>query len=311
VYYGGVKIALFKTNDEATAVPAVVTADGLVLLDAIIAGHSDPQSAMSFLITHFDELRPEIEAAVASRPASSLAGGKLLPPLPRPANFLCCIANYWERVERPARPLNLYVKNPDAVIGPDDEIVLPNFTEPWIFMHEAELGVVIKGPAKDVSRANWREAVFGYTGVIDVSARGAGRATWGAVSWMGKSFDTFAPVGPWITTADEIPDPQDLRVRFWNNGDLRHDYSTDDMEHGVAEIVELVTSVMTLQSGDLIACGTNHEGLGAVQDGERLDFEVERVGRMSLTVFDPLRRTWDRGVYLGMDSTNHVISRAT
>jgi 2-keto-4-pentenoate hydratase/2-oxohepta-3-ene-1,7-dioic acid hydratase in catechol pathway len=311
VYYGRVKIALFKSIDEATAVPAVVTAEGLVLLGDVTPAHPDPQSAMSFLITHFDELRPRIETIVDSRPAVSLQDGKLLPPLPRPSNFLCCIANYWERVARPARPLNLYIKNPDAVIGPDDEIVLPSFTEPWIFMHEAELGVVIKGPAKNISRANWRDAVFGYTGVIDVSARGAGRATWGAVSWMGKSFDTFAPVGPWITTADEIPDPQDLRVRFWNDGDLRHDYTTDDMEHGVAEIVELVTAAMTLQSGDLIACGTNHEGLGAVQDGEKLDLEVERIGRMSLTVSDPLRRSWERGVYLGMDSTNHVVSKAT
>jgi 2-keto-4-pentenoate hydratase/2-oxohepta-3-ene-1,7-dioic acid hydratase in catechol pathway len=304
-----VKIALFKRNDEATAVPAVVTPAGFVLLDSLTAEHADPQSAMSFVITHFDALRPEIETVAASARALSLEDGRLLAPLPRPTNFLCCIANYWEHIDRPPRPLNLYVKNSDAVIGPDDEIVLPNFTEPWIFMHEAELGVVIKGPAKDVSRDDWRTAVFGYTGVIDVSARGAGRATWGAVSWMGKSFDTFAPVGPWITTADEIPDPQDLRVRLWNDGDLRHDYTTDDMEHGVAEIIELVTSAMTLQSGDLIACGTNHEGLGAVQDGETLDFEVERVGRMSLSVSDPLRRSWERGVYVGTDSTNHVIAK--
>src|SRR4051794_23291259 len=307
----GVKIALFKRIDEATAVPAGVTAEGVVPLDAIIAQHADPQSAMSFLITHFDELRPEIEAHVESARVSSPADGRLLPPLPRPTNFLCCIANYWERVQRPPRPLNLYVKNPDAVIGPDDEIVLPDFTEPWIFMHEAELGVVIKGPAKDVPRADWRSAVFGYTGVIDVSARGAGRATWGGGGWVGKAFDTFAPVGPWITTADEIPDPQDLHVRLWNDGDLRHDYNTVDMEHGVAEIIELVTSAMTLCSGDLIACGTNHEGLGAVQDGETLDFEIERIGRMSLTVSDPLQRTWERGVYLGMDSTNHVVAKGT
>lgn len=301
------KIALFKRNDEAVAAPAVVTPGGFVSLDAITVDQSDPQSGMRFLITHFDDLRPDIEAVVESTRAVPPEEGTLLPPLPRPTNFLCCIANYWERVARPPRPLNLYIKNPDAVIGPDDQIVLPNLTEPWIFMHEAELGIVIKGPVKDVSRADWRTAVFGYTGVIDVSARGAGRATWGAVSWMGKSFDTFAPVGPWITTADEIPDPQDLRVRFWNDGELRHNYTTEDMEHGVAEIIELVTSAMTLHSGDLIACGTNHEGLGAVQDGEKLDFEVERVGRMSLTVSDPLRRRWERGVYLGEDSTNHVV----
>src|SRR5690348_869037 len=127
--------------------PAVVTAEGFMPLGALTAGHAEPQAAMSFLITHFDELRPDIERAAETQGALTLEHGRLLPPLPRPTNFLCCIANYWENIDRPPRPLNLYVKNPDAVIGPDDEIVLPNFTEPWIFMHEAELGVVIKGPA--------------------------------------------------------------------------------------------------------------------------------------------------------------------
>jgi 2-keto-4-pentenoate hydratase/2-oxohepta-3-ene-1,7-dioic acid hydratase in catechol pathway len=301
------KIALFEPAAGGGPVPAVVVDEGLVLLGPVVGVHREPQLAMSFLISRFEELREQIEAQVATGPVVSFDDGRLRAPLPRPTNFLCCIANYWEHVERPARPLNLYMKNPDAVIGPDDEIVLPHFTEPWIFMHEAELGVVMKGPSKDVAAADWRDAVFGYTGVVDVSARGAGRATWGAVSWMGKSFDTFAPVGPWITTADEIPDPQDVHVRFWSNGELRHNYNTNDMEHGVAEIVELCTSVMTLQSGDVIACGTNHEGLGAVQDGERLDFEVEHVGRMSLSVRDPLRRTWERGVYLGSDSTNAIV----
>jgi 2-keto-4-pentenoate hydratase/2-oxohepta-3-ene-1,7-dioic acid hydratase in catechol pathway len=304
------KVALFQKNDDVVPTPAVVTSGGFVPLRPLVREHTEPQLEMNFVIDHFDELRPEIEKAVETSSPISLADGKLLPPLPRPTNILGCIANYWEHADRPARPLNLFLKNPDAVIGPDDEIVLPEFDEPWIFMHEAELGIVIKGPVKDVPREDWREAVFGFTGVVDVSARGAGRATWGAVSWMGKSFDTFAPVGPWITTQDEIPDPQDLRVRLWSNEELRHDYTTEDMEHGVAEIIEFTTSVMTLQSGDLIACGTNHEGLGAVQDGEKLDFEVERVGRMSLTVSDPLRRSWERGIYLGVDSTNHVVAQS-
>jgi 2-keto-4-pentenoate hydratase/2-oxohepta-3-ene-1,7-dioic acid hydratase in catechol pathway len=305
------KVALFEPATGAGAVPAVVVPDGLVSLRPVVAEQREPQLAMSSLISRFEELRADIEAVVASGPVVPFGEGRLLPPLPRPTNVLCCIGNYWEHVERPARPLNLFIKNSDAVIGPGDEIVLPRFTEPWIFMHEAELGIVMKGPAKDVAADDWRDAVFGFTGVVDVSARGVGRATWGAVSWMGKSFDTFAPIGPWITTVDEIPDPQDLHVRFWSNGDLRHDYNTNDMEHGVAEIVEHVTSVMTLQSGDVIACGTNHEGLGAVQHGERLEFEIEHIGRMSLTVSDPLRRTWERGVYLGSDSTNAaVVNRA-
>jgi 2-keto-4-pentenoate hydratase/2-oxohepta-3-ene-1,7-dioic acid hydratase in catechol pathway len=137
-----------------------------------------------------------------------------------------------------------------------------------------------------------------------VSARGEGRRTWKAGSWLGKSFDTFAPIGPCITTADEIPDPNNVVVRFWDDGQLRHNYNTDDMEHRVPELVEFASSIMTLNSGDLIACGTNHEGLGALQDGERVEIEVAPVGRMALNVVDPLKRQWERGVYMGADSTN-------
>ena len=183
----------------------------------------------------------------------------------------------------------MFLKNPEAVVGPGDTIVLPEFTEPWIFMHEAELALVIKGPAKKISQANWRSAVFGYTGLIDVSARGEGRRTWKAGSWLGKSFDTFAPIGPCITTADEIPEPNDVVVRFWNDGQLRHNYNTDDMEHRVPELIEFASTVMTLNTGDLIACGTNHEGLGALQDGETVEIEIQQIGRMALKVVDPAK----------------------
>jgi hypothetical protein len=81
-------------------------------------------------------------------------------------------------------------------------------------------------------------------------------------------------------------------------------YNTDDMEHPVPELVEFATSIMTLHSGDLIACGTNHEGLGPLQDGETVDFEIDRIGRMRLTVRDPLKRRWEKGIYMGPDSTN-------
>jgi 2-keto-4-pentenoate hydratase/2-oxohepta-3-ene-1,7-dioic acid hydratase in catechol pathway len=229
---------------------------------------------------------------------------RLLPPLPRPGKILCCIGNYWEHAQRESRPLNMFLKNPEAVVGPGDTIMLPELTEPWIFMHEAELALVIKGPAKKARREDWKKHVFGYTGLIDVSARGEGRRTWKAGSWLGKSFDTFAPIGPCIVTADEVPDPNDVVVRFWNDGQLRHNYNTDDMEHRVPELVEFASSIMTLNSGDLIACGTNHEGLGALQDGETVEIEVQYVGKMQLKVVDPLKRSWEKGVYMGTDSTN-------
>ncbi|MCH8939725.1 MAG: fumarylacetoacetate hydrolase family protein, partial [Chloroflexi bacterium] len=156
----------------------------------------------------------------------------------------------------------------------------------------------------DVSQADHKKAIFGYTCIIDVSARAEGRRTWRQGSWMGKSFDTFAPIGPCIVTSDEIEDPNALWVKFWNNGDLRHDYVTDDMEHRVPELIEFSTNIMTMNSGDLLSCGTNHEGLGPLQDGETGEIEIQGIGRLTIHVSDPLKRTWDRGIYMGEGSTN-------
>ncbi len=298
------RLVLFKAGDEGPALPGLLTDRGVVDISEAVEPSYTPQLTMEAIIDGFEELRPALERLAETGDATPLDEIGLLPPLPRPGKILACIGNYWEHQQREPRELNMFLKSPDAVIGPRDTITLPDFTEPWIFMHEAELAIVIKGPAKKVSREDWRSAVSGYTCLIDVSAREEGRRTWKARSWLGKSFDTFAPLGPCIATADEIPDPNDLHVRFWNDGQLRHNYSTDDMEHRVPELIEFVTTFMTLNTGDVIACGTNHEGLGALQDGEVVEIEIEKIGRMSLEVSDPLKRVWERGVYIGSDSTN-------
>ena len=298
------RLVLFETGDGGRALPGLLTDGGVVDASGVVELSYTPQLTMEGMIDGFEELRPALERLAETGEVLPLGDVRLLPPLPRPGKILACIGNYWEHQQREPRELNLFLKSPDAVVGPGDTITLPEFTEPWIFMHEAELAVVIKGPAKKVSREDWRSAVFGYTCLIDVSAREEGRRTWKARSWLGKSFDTFAPLGPCIATADEIPEPNDLHVRFWNDGQLRHNYSTDDMEHRVPELIEFLTQFMTLNTGDVIACGTNHEGLGALQDGEVVEIEIERIGRMSLDVVDPLKRTWERGVYMGADSTN-------
>ena len=298
------KLVVFQFAPDAPPMPGILTPRGVVnATPALRPGHT-PQETMHVVIEHFERLRPAFEHLINYAEPRPLDAVKLLPPLPRPGKILCCIGNYWEHAQREPRPLNMFLKNPEAVIGPGDTIMLPELTEPWIFMHEAELALVMKGPAKNVKREDWKKHVFGYTGLIDVSARGEGRRTWKAGSWLGKSFDTFAPIGPCIVTADEVPDPNDVIVRFWNDGQLRHNYNTDDMEHRVPELVEFASSIMTLNSGDLIACGTNHEGLGALQDGETVEIEVQHVGKMQLKVVDPLKRSWEKGVYMGVDSTN-------
>jgi 2-keto-4-pentenoate hydratase/2-oxohepta-3-ene-1,7-dioic acid hydratase in catechol pathway len=298
------RLVLFEKPGGHAVEPGLLTERGVVGIAEDVPSSSTPQLTMQAIIDHFDALRPRLERRARDGAALPLSAVRLRAPLPRPGKILACIANYWEHGALEARPLNMFLKNPDAVIGPGDTIVLPELTEPWIFMHEAELALVVKGPAKAVKREHWRSAVFGYTGMIDVSARGEGRRTWKAGSWLGKSFDTFAPLGPCIATLEEIADPNNVHVQLWVDGQLRHNYNTDDMEHLVPELVEFASAIMTLNSGDLIACGTNHEGLGPLQDGEVVDVEVHGVGRMRLHVRDPLKRSWEKGIYMGADSTN-------
>jgi 2-keto-4-pentenoate hydratase/2-oxohepta-3-ene-1,7-dioic acid hydratase in catechol pathway len=303
-----VKIALFQSGSDNVR-PGVIVDDGIVDVSSVVPPGQSPQATIEAIIDGFDTLKPLLERAAQAAEPVPLDQVRLRSPLPRPSKVMCCIANYWEHAQREPRPLNMFLKNPDAVVGPGDTIHLPEYTVPWMFMHEAELGVVLRGPARGVRQADWRSAVFGYTGMMDITGRGEGRSTWGRGTWIGKSFDTFLPIGPCITTADEIADPNDLWVQFWNDGQLRHNYNTDDMEHRVPELIEFASRTMTLRSGDLICCGTNHEGLGPVQDGETVEILIHGIGRMALTVVDPLKRTWERGIYMGQDSVNHEAVR--
>lgn len=297
----------FQKHGDDTVRPGVWTNDNgaIDISDTVadIKGHNS-QSTMEAIIDNFDDLRPGLDKLLTVGDALPEGEYRLRPPLPRPGKMLCCIGNYWEHMEREPKPLNMFLKNPDAVIGPGDTIILPEFDEPDVFHHEAELAIVIKGPAKMVKEADWQSAVFGYTAMIDVSARAEARFTWRRGSWMGKSFDTFGPLGPCILTADEVPDPNNLHVRLWCSGELRHDYNTNDMEHRVPEMIEWASTLMTLHSGNTIACGTNHEGLGALQDGDVAEIEIADMGKMTVNVTDPLKRQWERGVYLGEASTN-------
>jgi 2-keto-4-pentenoate hydratase/2-oxohepta-3-ene-1,7-dioic acid hydratase in catechol pathway len=303
-----VRLARFERAGRVEV--GIVVSDGIVsVADALGPTSRTAGMTMPWLISRFADLRPELEARCQALTPLPLDSVRLRAPLDRPRTILCAAANYWEHAQRAPRPLHMFVKNPDAVIGPGETIELPETTDPWIFMHEAELALVMCDAGGPVDAADWRDAVFGYTCLIDVSARGRGRSSWGDFSWLGKSFDTFCPIGPWIVTADEIDDPNDLHVRFWNDGQLRHDYNTDDMEHRVPELVAWATARLRLVDGDMIACGTNHEGLGALQDGETVTQTIDGIGSLTVTVRDDLKRRWDRGVYLGQDSTHPTVAR--
>ena len=161
------KLVLFKSATGAGILPGLLTERGVVDISAAVKKSYTPQLTMQGIIDDFERLRPALEKLGDEGAALPLESVRLRSPLPRPGKILACIANYWEHAQREPRPLNMFMKNPDAVIGPGDTIMLPEFTVPWIFMHEAELAVVIKGPAKMVKAKNWRSAVFGYTTMID------------------------------------------------------------------------------------------------------------------------------------------------
>src|ERR1700738_615687 len=183
------RLVLFQPARNEEPVPGLLTDRGVVDIAGISEKGHAPQLTMQALIDGFDRLRPSLERRAADGEALPLSSVRLRAPLPRPGKILCCLANYWEHAQREARPLNMFMKNPDAVVGPGDTIVLPEFTVPWMFMHEAELATLRKGPDKRVKARDGKQAVLGYTGMIDVSAREQGRRPWPAeplTSWLGK-----------------------------------------------------------------------------------------------------------------------------
>jgi 2-keto-4-pentenoate hydratase/2-oxohepta-3-ene-1,7-dioic acid hydratase in catechol pathway len=276
--------------------PGVLDGDVVCPIDELVdfdrAAH--PQDRIVEIITRFVAMRPAVEALVAGGATLPVTEIRLRPPLPRPGKIICARANYREGSDREPWPMDAFLKSPEAVIGPGDTVVLPERLHD-VFHHEAELAVVIGKEASNVPAGAVMDHVFGYTGFMDVSARkGIGRPD--GASFLGKSYDTFAPLGPVIVTADEIPDPHVLQVRYWVNGEPRHDYNTSDIEHGVPEFLEFVSSVMTLRPGDVVAMGTNHQQVGPLQHGDVAVLDIEGIGRMTVDVIDPLQRTWARQI---------------
>jgi 2-keto-4-pentenoate hydratase/2-oxohepta-3-ene-1,7-dioic acid hydratase in catechol pathway len=138
--------------------------------------------------------------------------------------------------------------------------------------------------------------VFGYMNFIDGSARGLPPP--GNTFYQGKSRETFAPIGPYIVTADEIADPHRLQVKLWVNGTLKQNFNTSDMAHRIPRCIEFVSALHTLEPGDILATGTNHRGLSAFQDGDTIEIETEGLGRLRVKVRDELKRTWPRDTRL-------------
>jgi 2-keto-4-pentenoate hydratase/2-oxohepta-3-ene-1,7-dioic acid hydratase in catechol pathway len=254
--------------------------------------HTGPGDLINGLIERFDSYRARLEKAVANGKGVPVAKVRIRPPLPKPGNIDCMAVNYMEdgTLEKPA-PINAFHKASSAIIGPGDTMVLPDIPAS-IFEGEAEIAVVIGKHTSNVSAKDAMKSVFGYVNFIDGSARGLVPAT--NSFFQMKSRATFAPIGPYLVTADEVTDPQHLQIMLWVNGVLRQNFNTDDMAHNIARCIEWVSSIHPLAPGDILATGTNHRGLSSFMDGDEVELECEGMGRLSFHIRDDLKRTWAR-----------------
>src|ERR1051326_3356392 len=286
LYFNDFRLGVLKGDNSVVDVSAVVKD----------IPHIGPGDLINGLIERFSSYRGKLEQAAAQGQGIPLASVRIRPPLPKPTNIDCMAVNYMEDGTRSApAPINAFHKSPSAVIGNGDTMVLPAVPAP-IFEGEARMALVIGKKATGVSQADAMDYVFGYTNFIDGSARGL--LPPGNVFYQMKSRDTFAPIGPYLVTKDEIRDPQKLQVRLWVNGTLKQNFNTDDMAHNIRRCIEWVTSIHTLEPGDILATGTNHRGLSSFQDGDVVELECEGLGRLRITVRDELKRTWSRDTRL-------------
>jgi 2-keto-4-pentenoate hydratase/2-oxohepta-3-ene-1,7-dioic acid hydratase in catechol pathway len=231
----------------------------------------------------------QVHRWVSNAPSGSvlaLDSVRLTAPLGRPGKIVCIGLNYRDhaaeaRLEIPSVP-TVFSKFSTAVIGPGEAIVLPrNSTKPD---YEAEFAVVIGRRARHVSEADWRSCVFGYTILNDVSARDFQMAT---SQWMiGKTFDTFAPFGPAIVTADEISDPHNLRISLAINGETLQDSNTSNLIFGLPKLIAYLSSVFTLEPGDIISTGTP-AGVGFARKpprwlvaGDQVSVKIDGLGEL-------------------------------
>ena len=275
------RLVSFRSNGHTDA--------GLLRGDLVFplknAGFPD---AVSFIAAEAKEQKRAegLLKAASSRDLLPLDSVRLTAPIPRPPKILCIGLNYRDHakesnMEVPSVP-TVIAKYASSVIGPGEPIVLSAATQKPDY--EAEFAVVIGKRAKRVKRAQWKDCVFGYTIVNDVSARDVQLAT---SQWtLGKSFDTFAPMGPHVITADEVPDPHALDIRLSIGGETLQHSNTRELIFGVPELIEYLSSMITLEPGDIISTGTPAGvGLGRtpprwLRPGEEVLIEIEKIGTL-------------------------------
>ena len=298
---------LVSYTDGGTAKPGVLIGERVVAPAELMPGVGDiDTSSVLGLLRAWDKAHPRLAAAAHNvKPDAGvpLSGLKLLAPVLYPGVLYCAGANYWDHLnemadiaERTTGKRPAMTKNPEpwfflkttagSIIGPDTPARLPSFSSQvdW----EAELGVVIGRPTRNISEANAFDAVAGYLIVNDLSARDLMKreGTPFIYDWLGqKCFEDGAPMGPWFTPAAYVADPNDLSIKLWVNGVLKQDSNTGRMVHGIAEQIAYLSRHITLQPGDIIATGTP-AGVGMprgefLKAGDDVKIEIAGCGVLS------------------------------
>ncbi len=258
--------------------------------DVFYAGYAD----MLDLIRDGD--RGLERAAAARGDGRPVAYDRLLAPIPKPGKIFGCGVNYASHGDEepgfvfPDEPAIDFIKLPNAIIGPDEDIVIPRHDgviarpDGFDVDYEVELGVVFSRTARNVAQADALDCVFGYTLFNDVGARAVQFKN--RQSDLAKNFDTFAPMGPCIITKDELRDPAEMHIQAFVNDDLRQDARGTDMINSVAVLIEWITSIITCEPGDCISTGTP-AGCGTFRDppaflapGDVVTVREDRIGSL-------------------------------
>jgi 2-keto-4-pentenoate hydratase/2-oxohepta-3-ene-1,7-dioic acid hydratase in catechol pathway len=292
------RVAAIKPNDLA-----LVEGEELVLIGDRLAEKgllSQPSSMIDFIL-QYDSIKNALKTAVPKAKRVRLDHSLLKPPVERPSKIWAAAFNYKRGTSdikdaagrgetlkfTPEQALEMtFLKPSSAVIGPEQTILIPKGER--VVYPELELCVVIGKEARNVAKDNALDYVFGYTVMLDMTARGPNPPGTGVGSCRSvrKGFETFAPIGPWITTRDEIPNPHNLMMNLWIDGELRQSASTSGMINGVAELVSFLSEVTTLLPGDLISTGNPDSPAfqRKLIAGEKLKAEIENIGAMNLLV---------------------------
>lgn len=272
---------------------AIVQNDSLIPIGGLLPSGS----TMIDLIERYEDIKGKLAELAAKGGGIKLGAKELKPPVERPSKIYAAAGNYKRgtggldaavgrgsaSTVSPDELLeNIFLKPPSAIAGPEDNIVIPKNAES--IFPELELCVVIGKQSRHLTKANAMGAVFGYTIMQDVTARGFGKSkNMGGTRSVRKGFETFAPIGPWITTADEIADPHNLWMKLWINGELAQSAKTDAMINDIPTQISFLSSVTTLYPGDLLTTGNpdSPEFQAKLKPGDILKSEIEGIGAMN------------------------------